>query len=95
MERICRFNREVICDSAECYHCGWDPEVAKGRLEAIVRKESGRKLYKVPFTGFCEVWADSQEEAAEKAEDTYNHFYVSYDYGDPECLVKEEENEMD
>ena len=29
MERVCQFNEAVVCDRKECYHCGWDPEVAK------------------------------------------------------------------
>ncbi len=93
MERVCQYNEDVICDSAECHRCGWDPKVAKERLESIVRKESGQKLYKVPFTGYCEVWANSQEEAAEKAEDIKQQFFASYDFGDPECLEKEDEND--
>ena len=95
MERICQFNSEVICDSAECYHCGWDPEVAKERKEVLIRSVTGLKMYKVPFTGYCEVWAKSPEEAAEKADDIEQQFFANYDYGDPECLEKEEENEMD
>ena len=95
MGRICQYNKEVICDRDECYRCGWHPEVAKERLESIVRNETGQKLYKVPFTGYCEVWATSQEEAAEKAEDIEQQFFASYDYGDPECLEKEEANELD
>lgn len=95
MERVCQFNDAVVCDSKECYHCGWDPEVANARKEALVREVSGRKLYKVPFTGYCEVWAKSPEEAAEKAEDIEQQFFASYDYGDPVCLSKEEENELD
>jgi hypothetical protein len=91
MERICQFNEGVICDSTECYHCGWDPEVAKARLKAI----TGEKLYRVPFTGYCEVYATSPEEAAEKAEDIEQQFFAHYDYGDPICEEKEEENEMD
>lgn len=91
MERVCEYNDGVICDSAECYHCGWDPEVAKERLKAM----TGEKQYKIPFTGYCEVWAKSPEEAAEKAEDTEKQFFAHYDYGEPICLEKEAENEMD
>jgi hypothetical protein len=52
-------------------------------------------LYKVPFTGYCEVFANSPEEAAKKAEDIPQQFFAHYDYGDPECLEKEEEDELD
>jgi hypothetical protein len=88
MERECQFNRAIVCDSDECYHCGWDPEVAKARSAA-----GCEKLYKVPFTGFCEVWARSPEEAAEKAEDIEKQFFAHYDYGDPTRVTKEDEDE--
>ena len=65
--------------------------MAKARLRAI----EGFKLYKIPFTGYCEVWAKSPEEAAEMAEDIEKQFFAHYDYGDPECLEKEEKNELD
>jgi hypothetical protein len=91
MERTCDYNIGVICDSAECYHCGWDPEVAKARLEAMTFE----KHYKIPFTGYCEVWAKSPEEAADKAEDIEKQYFAHYDYGDPICLEKEEKNELD
>ena len=91
MERTCDYNNGIICDSSECYHCGWDPEVAKKRLVSI----TGEKRYKIPFTGYCEVWAKSPEEAAEKAEDIEKQFFAHYDYSDPICLEKEEENELD
>ena len=35
MERDCPYNRAIVCDSEECYHCGWDPEVAERRIEKI------------------------------------------------------------
>ena len=95
MERVCQFNSEIICDSAECYHCGWDPEVAKERKNEIFEKVNSQKLYKVPFNGYCEVWAKSPEEAAEKAENIEQQFFAHYDYGDPECLSKEEKNEVE
>ena len=93
MERTCQFNEAVVCDRKECYHCGWDPEVAKAREEDFLRNLTGQKLYKVPFTGYCEVWANTPEEAAEKAETIEQQFTASYDYGEPICLEKEEENE--
>lgn len=53
------------------------------------------KRYKVPFTGYCEVYARDPEEAADMAEDTEKHFFAHYDYGEPICLKKEEDNELD
>jgi hypothetical protein len=94
MERVCQYNEAVICDSSECYHCGWDPEVAKARQEELLREATGQKLYRVPFTGYCEVWAGSPEEASEKA-DNDEMFFVHYDFGDPIPTEKEEENEVD
>lgn len=29
----CRFNDGVVCDKHKCRNCGWNPEVAKKRLE--------------------------------------------------------------
>ena len=95
MERVCQFNEEIICDSDKCYHCGWDPEVAKSRQGELHKQLAGQKLYKIPFTGYCEVWAKSLEEAAEKAEDIEKQFFAHYDYGDPICLEKEEKDELD
>ena len=53
------------------------------------------KRYKVPFTGYCEVYARNPEEAADLADDTEQHFFVQCDYGEPICLAKEDENELD
>lgn len=50
------------------------------------------KKYKIPFTGYCEVWADSQEEALEEAENE-SMYFVEYNFGDPTC--EEDENELD
>lgn len=94
-ERVCQYNDAILCDSDECYHCGWDPEVAKARQEELLREVTGMKLYRVPFTGYCEVWAKSPEEAAEKAENVELQFFAKYDYGDPICLEKEDTNEVD
>lgn len=41
------------------------------------------KKYKVPFSGFCYVEADSPEEARELAEDD-DAVYSQQDWGDPE-----------
>jgi hypothetical protein len=86
----CPYNEGVDCATAACERCGWHPLVAAKRLEAI----TGLKKYKVPFTGFCEVWARSPEEAVDKA-DNDEMFFLHYNFGDPECLEKEEENELD
>ena len=51
-------------------------------------------LYKVPFTGYYEVWATTPEEAIEKA-DNEHAFFARHDLGEPICLEKEEENEPD
>lgn len=90
MERICWYNTAIMCDSEECYRCGWHPEVAAARKEKLMSSMRSEKLYKVPFTGYCEVWATSPEEAAEKA-DNDDQFFAHYDYGDPVCLEKDEE----
>lgn len=91
MTQVCQYNHAIDCDSDECYHCGWDPEVAEARLADYCVE----KLYKVPFTGYCEVWAKTPGEAAEKAENIEQQFFAHYDYGDPICMKKEEENELD
>ena len=98
MKHICPFNYAVDCDSTKCDSCGWNPKVAKRRSENIKRGRnpmSKEKMYKIPFTGYCEVWAESPEEAADKAEDIEKQFFAHYDYGDPECLEKEEKDEVD
>ena len=94
MTRICPHNYEVDCEASRCDSCGWNPVVAKARLEKAVKNMTDSKLYKVPFTGYCEVWANSLEEAVDKADDD-EMFFVHYDFGDPECLEKEEEDELD
>jgi hypothetical protein len=50
------------------------------------------KKYRVPFTGYCEVWADSPDEASEAAENE-EMFFIEYNFGDPVC--EEDENELD
>lgn len=95
MTRICPHNYEIDCEASKCDRCGWNPEVAQKRIQEVTKNMCDSKLYKVPFTGYCEVWANSLEEAAEKAEDVDNHFFAHYDLGDPICLKKEEENELD
>jgi hypothetical protein len=53
------------------------------------------KKYKVPFTGYCEVYAVSPEEATEKADTVEQQFFAYYDYGEPICMSKEETDELD
>lgn len=91
---ICPHNDEVDCATQNCASCGWNPEVAKARVEKVAKSMSDMKLYKVPFTGYCEVWARSQEEAVDAAEKK-PMFFVHYDFGDAICLEKEDANEMD
>lgn len=92
---ICPYNRECRCDIPECHKCGWKPEVAKRRLKEFMEgRKVTEKLYKVPFTGYCEVWAATLEEAAEKV-DHDTMFFVEYDFGEPVCLSKEDEDEVD
>jgi hypothetical protein len=96
MEIICPHNPQVVCPEQNCDKCGWNPKVADSRLKKI--KESlgmTEKLYKIPFTGYCEVWANSPEEASIMAEDLSQQYFAQYEYGDPVCLTKEEENELD
>ena len=88
---VCPYNREVDCSCTNCEHCGWYPPVEKKRKSEIMEL----KQYRVPFTGYCEVWAKSPEEAADKAEDVPQQFFAHYDYGDPVCLSKEDANELD
>jgi hypothetical protein len=90
MERPCDYNDQVVCDKRECYHCGWDPEVAQERLREV---RTEKKLYRIPFTGFCEVWANSPEEAADLAEDIEKQFYAHYNYGDPVYQERRSEDE--
>ena len=88
---VCPYNHEVDCESMTCERCGWYPPVAEKRKEEIMKL----RLYKVPFTGYCEVWAKSPEEASEKAENIEQQFFADYDYGEPICKEKEEEDELD
>ena len=86
---VCPYNHEVDCDTATCESCGWYPPVTEARIKAFVGKR-----YKVPFTGYCEVWAKSEEDAVEKASND-EMFFVRYEFAEATCLEKEEENELD
>ena len=94
MIRICPHNYEVDCDKMTCDRCGWNPKVAEKRVHEVMKNMADSKLYRISFTGYCEVWATSPEEAVEKADDD-QMFFAHYDFGDPECLSKEEDDELD
>ena len=82
---VCPHNRECRCEYLDCDNCGWNPAVAKHRLKCYkAGVNMFDKKYEIPFTGRCEVWAKSPEEAAEKARrgDT---FTIERDFGDPVC----------
>jgi hypothetical protein len=88
---VCPHNPSCECEAPKCHKCGWNPEVTDRRLKKCMKDLGiGEKKYQVPFTGYCEVWADSPEEAAEKAEDINLQFFAQYIYGNPVCLSKEE-----
>ena len=95
MTRICPYNYEVDCEKMRCDKCGWNPKVSMKRLQEAVKNLGSDKLYKIPFTGYCEVWANSLEEAADKAENIEQQFFAHHDYGDPVCLMKEDNDELD
>ena len=90
---ICQFNPEIECDIPECHKCGWNPKVAYARQKQF-REGLGmfEKKYTIPFTGYCEVWANSVEEAVDKVfngEKSFTH----HDYGEPVCAENEEEED--
>jgi hypothetical protein len=39
----CDFAENVECEKKKCSTCGWNPEVAQKRLEAIIAKMTGEK----------------------------------------------------
>jgi hypothetical protein len=93
----CIYNERVNCTEVKCAFCGWNPEVAEKRLRAhrisqLQNLLPDQKLYKIPFTGYCEVWAGSPEEAIEKASNE-DMFFVRYEFDQATCLTKEGENE--
>ena len=91
---ICQFNPEIECETPDCSKCGWNPKVAYRRQKQL-REGLGLfdKKYTIPFTGYCEVWANSAEEAAQKAEDIEQQFFAHYEYGEPVCAEEEEDDE--
>lgn len=76
--KICKYNNGCECEDQECDKCGWALPL--------------EKKYTIKFTGYCEVWAKSSEEAAEKA-DNGDMYYVEYDFGEPVCSLEEEWDE--
>jgi hypothetical protein len=92
---VCIYNEDVDCNVANCAHCGWNPEVAAKRTQAykmaqLQAKFPGQKLYKIPFTGYCEVWARSPEDAVDQAGNE-DMFFVHYEFEKPTCLTKEDD----
>lgn len=95
----CIYNEEVDCDDAKCAHCGWNPDVSAKRIKAyeIAQAQArflGKTLYKIPFTGYCEVWATSPEEAINSASNE-DMFFVHYEFQEPTCSMKEENDELE
>lgn len=37
----CLYNAEIVCEVQKCGSCGWNPEVAKARLEKIMGGSNG------------------------------------------------------
>ena len=91
----CPHNKAIDCAKIDCENCGWHPDVIEKRKKAAQEGRIGNlKLYKIPFTGYCEVWATSPEEAEEKADNDLM-FYVEHNFDVPVCLAKEEEDEVE
>ncbi len=96
---ICPYNIECRCKTPECHKCGWNPEVTEERLAEIRdRLDNSESLveqkYKIHFTGYCEVFAHSPEEAMEKADDG-DMFFLHYNFGEPILDDKDDVNELD
>ena len=89
----CIYNQEVRCNVANCAVCGWNPEVAakRDRARRIAKMQAklpDHKLYKLSFTGHCEVWARSPEDAVEAASNE-DMFFVRYEFEEPIRLTQE------
>lgn len=85
--RLCKFNVGCECETRDCDNCGWNPDVAERRQKEI-SEGFYNKLYRIPFTGYCEVWAKTPEEAVEKAYDE-DMYFVKYDFGEPVRVMVE------
>ena len=92
---ICQYNMACECSVPDCDNCGWNPEVAARRLKNYKEAHKvSEKKYKIPFSGYCEVYAKSEEDALKKADDN-DLFYVDYDFGDPVSDEEDDEYELD
>jgi hypothetical protein len=92
---VCQHNAGVDCEEKKCETCGWNPKVSKARLRKKLggdHRLSTDKKYKIPFKGYCEVWAETEEEALALA-DQDEMYFVHYDFGDP--IREEDKNELD
>lgn len=85
---VCPYNDGVDCSREKCDRCGWNPDVSKARLAAMPEKK-----FTIPFRGYCEVWANTPEEAEKKA-DNDEMFFAHYEFGEPTCK-EEDEDELD
>ena len=52
------------------------------------------KKYTIAFTGYCEVWAKTEEDALDKADDG-DMFFVHYNFDTPVCDGEEDGYELD
>lgn len=43
---VCPHNEMVACTTAKCERCGWDPTVAKKRLDALLHGQTQNKEVK-------------------------------------------------
>lgn len=94
--QVCKYNIGCECENQECEKCGWYPPVANRRLRKF-REGLGmfEKKYKIPFTGYCEIYAKSASDAAKKVDHDTMH-YAEYNFGRPVCLTPEDdEDELD
>lgn len=82
---ICPYNSECGCWTPECHKCGWNPKVERARKTALL----GGTSYRVPFTGYCNVIANSPEEAIERAVQS-NMNDAHHIFGEPESKGGEE-----
>lgn len=48
-EELCKYNENVECREGNCLKCGWNPKVAKKRLERIraklIRQYKGKEVW--------------------------------------------------
>ena len=84
-------NEACHCENPKCDKCGWNPEVSEKRKKEY-RTGLGlpHKCYKITFTGTCEVYAYSEEDALKRAANQ-DMFTVEYDFGEPVCTTEEDD----